>query len=218
VTLQPSRVTLQPSQVTLQPSRVTLQPSRVTLQPSQVTLQPSPVTLQPSRVTLQPSRVTLQSSRVTLQPSQVTLQPSQVTIQASQVTIQSSIVRPGSDPMAQVERVLVTRSATYGYERFLNTARKGARPSFFAKRKGLAPVLLIGPDLSFFSSVQPEPHLHLHLVLGDFAVGDAAAELGDFEPVDVAERLGGALDAGGDGFLERLARGTDDLHELVNLV
>src|SRR5688500_17392996 len=68
------------------------------------------------------------------------------------------------------------------------------------------------------SLVESEPDLHLHLVLRDLSVRNAAAQLCDLEPVDMAQRLRCALDSGGYCGGERNVRRADDLHELVNLV
>src|SRR3712207_7888458 len=41
----------------------------------------------------------------------------------------------------------------------------------------------------FRSLLEAEADLERHLVVGDLAVGDVAADVGDLEPVDVAEGL-----------------------------
>src|SRR4051794_27863923 len=55
-------------------------------------------------------------------------------------------------------------------------------------------------------SVQAEPDLEPHLVMGDAAVLDVAADLGDFEPVEVPYRLRRLRDRAGDGVLDARGR------------
>src|SRR5262249_61728860 len=69
-----------------------------------------------------------------------------------------------------------------------------------------------------FVAQDPEPDLDLDLELAHLSVRDEPAHLGDLEPVDALEALGGARDGVPDGLLNRLVRHADQLDELVRLV
>src|SRR6476469_1142332 len=63
--------------------------------------------------------------------------------------------------------------------------------------------------------LEAEADLHAHLGVLDGAVLGLPADLGDLEPVDVAQRLAGALDAVADGLVDAVGRGADDLGDAV---
>src|SRR6476469_1711203 len=63
--------------------------------------------------------------------------------------------------------------------------------------------------------LEAEADLHAHLEVLDGAVLGLAANLGDLEPVDVAQRLAGALDAVADGLVDAVGRRADDLGDAV---
>src|SRR5205085_12517094 len=62
------------------------------------------------------------------------------------------------------------------------------------------------------------PDLDPHLEVLDGAVLDLAAHLGDLEPVHVAQRLGGALDAVPDGLVDPVRGRSDDLGDSVGAI
>src|SRR5256886_17124130 len=66
--------------------------------------------------------------------------------------------------------------------------------------------------------LQLEPDLEGHLEMADRAVGDVPADLGDLEPVQLAQRRSGPADRVADGLLDRVRRGPDDLGDAVGVV
>ena len=66
--------------------------------------------------------------------------------------------------------------------------------------------------------LEPEADLHADLHVVDDAVLDVPADLRHLEPVDVAQRLGGALHAVADGLVDAVGRGADDLGDAVGAV
>src|SRR5690606_37263580 len=59
--------------------------------------------------------------------------------------------------------------------------------------------------------LEPETDLQTDLDVRDPALGELAADLGDLEPVEVAQGLRGSADAVADGLDHALRRGADDL-------
>src|SRR6185312_10762535 len=58
-------------------------------------------------------------------------------------------------------------------------------------------------------------HLQADLVVRDLAVDNLAADLGDLEPVQVPQRLPGAVQRAGDRGLDSVRRGADDLGHAI---
>ena len=59
-------------------------------------------------------------------------------------------------------------------------------------------------DAAVGSALQFEPDLHRHLKVAHVAVDDMAADLGDFEPVEIAQGLAGPRDPVADRLLDAL--------------
>src|SRR5687768_2655088 len=68
------------------------------------------------------------------------------------------------------------------------------------------------------SFVQRESQPERDLIVCDLARLDIAAGADDFEPVDAADRRGGAGDRGLDRFLDAGRRAADDLDDLVDML
>src|SRR3954451_5826299 len=66
--------------------------------------------------------------------------------------------------------------------------------------------------------LEAEADLHAHLVVLDGAVLDLTAHLRHLEPVEVAQRAGGPLDAVADGAVDAVGGGADDLGDAVGAV
>src|SRR6185437_8048694 len=65
---------------------------------------------------------------------------------------------------------------------------------------------------------EAEADLHADLVVVDLVVDDVAADLGDLEPVEVTQGLAGAGDAVGDGLVDALLGGANDLRDAVGAI
>src|SRR6185369_5600081 len=68
------------------------------------------------------------------------------------------------------------------------------------------------------SALHSEPDLHRDLKVADVAVDDVAANLGDFEPVEIAERLARPRDPVANRLLDALGRCPHHLGHLVRRV
>src|ERR1700754_639086 len=66
--------------------------------------------------------------------------------------------------------------------------------------------------------LEAEADLHADLDVLDLAVDDLAADLGDLEPVEVPQRLGGPADAVAHRLVHSLVRRADDLGDAVGAV
>ena len=65
---------------------------------------------------------------------------------------------------------------------------------------------------------EAEPDLDANLEVIDLAIADVPADFGDLEPVEVPQRLGGALNAVSDGSVDAFIRCPDDLGDAVRAV
>src|SRR3712207_9486684 len=66
--------------------------------------------------------------------------------------------------------------------------------------------------------LEPEPDLHRHLIVPDATLFEVAANLGHFEPVEVAQAVRGLLDRPVDGLGDALGRRAGDLDGLVDVI
>src|SRR5688500_15395810 len=66
--------------------------------------------------------------------------------------------------------------------------------------------------------LEAEADLHADLEVLDDPVLGLSADLGDLEPVDVAQGLAGALDAVADRLVDAVGRGADDLRDAIGAV
>jgi len=68
-------------------------------------------------------------------------------------------------------------------------------------------------------TTKPEPDLQPHLGVGDRPVlVELAPDLGDLEPIEVPERLAGALERVADRVVDRAGGRPDDLADRVDMV
>ena len=68
------------------------------------------------------------------------------------------------------------------------------------------------------AALEGEAGLHDHLVVADLAVVDVPADLDDLEPAEVPQRVVGAPHRGLDRALDAVARGADELDDLVDML
>jgi hypothetical protein len=82
--------------------------------------------------------------------------------------------------------------------------RRGAAPGSAAHR-GMSIVL------------EPEPDLHPDLEVGQLVVLHRPSDLGDLEPVDVAQRPGGSADPVADRLVHTVRAAADDLGDAIDV-
>src|SRR6478672_10005132 len=83
---------------------------------------------------------------------------------------------------------------------------------------GVALKHLSGPRVAASLVLEAEADLEADLEVLDSAVLDLSPDLGDLEPVDVAQRLAGPLDGVADRLVDPVGRGADDLADAVGAV
>src|SRR5687767_12749543 len=66
--------------------------------------------------------------------------------------------------------------------------------------------------------LEPEPDLHADLEVGQLVVLHRPSDLGDLEPVDVAQGLGGSTDAVADRLVDAVRAAADDLGDAIDVV
>jgi RNA polymerase sigma-70 factor (ECF subfamily) len=66
--------------------------------------------------------------------------------------------------------------------------------------------------------LEPEPDLHPYLEMGQLVVLHRPSDLGDLEPVDVAQRAGGSADPMADRLVHAVRAAADDLGDAIDMV
>jgi hypothetical protein len=74
------------------------------------------------------------------------------------------------------------------------------------------------PDRPLLLILEPEAELHRDLEVLDMVVDDLAADLGNLEPVEMAEGVAGSADGVLDGIVDALLGRPDDLGDAVRAI